>query len=109
MTTIPHTNPFRDRATLFSPSNQASTVHIRLRVYPSSVHSPTDILSELMSNYGVWCQFNPGVSRNNRSNQSIDLELRGTIAQVCCGLRYLESLNLRIVSKASTSGDGWHV
>lgn len=44
---------------------------------------------------------------NSNAQGKFDLELRGTLNQIHSGLAYMEALQLKILGKPNTHGDGW--
>jgi L-aspartate semialdehyde sulfurtransferase ferredoxin len=67
------------------------------------------LLSRLASN----CSVSFNITQANLGNHPeleghIDLELRGTVAQIRCGLAYLNSHSLKIVGKPNPDGDSWY-
>ncbi|BAZ44237.1 hypothetical protein NIES4102_12450 [Chondrocystis sp. NIES-4102] len=88
--------------------NQNDFTQVRLQIFfPNYYQQP--LLSLLTSNCAV--AFNVTKSRLDSDYEfrgQLDLELRGTIPQICCGLAYLESLDLKIIGKANSDRDSWY-
>jgi L-aspartate semialdehyde sulfurtransferase ferredoxin len=83
-------------------------IRLRIRVYPSQSLEQEPIVTRLISEHGLRVK-KMGVKRNTPSPQRrFDLELNGSIAQIQSGLKYLESLNLRLEGKPNPDGDGWY-
>ncbi|MEH1844416.1 MAG: NIL domain-containing protein [Nostoc sp.] len=68
----------------------------------------TPVISQLISAYGLVVNITKAMLQPNTDAEGcFDIELRATLPQICSGLAYLESLNLRIVGKSNADGDSW--
>jgi len=88
---------------------ETNIVQVRVKVLLPRDYQQKPLLSQLASN----CALIFNITQANLGNHpelegQIDLELRGTVAQIRCGLAYLESLKLKIVGKPNPDGDSWH-
>jgi hypothetical protein len=94
---------------LLTPRDEISSFNqIRLRLYIPQCYEPEPVISRLISAHGLAVNITGAKLEANTNEQGcFDLELRGTLQQICRGLSYLESLNLKIVGKANADGDGW--
>jgi L-aspartate semialdehyde sulfurtransferase ferredoxin len=82
---------------------------IRVRLLIPQYYRQEPVISQLISAYSLVVNITAAMLRENTSKEGcFDLELKGTPPQISSGLTYLESLNLKIVGKANTFGDGWH-
>ncbi|MCU0533644.1 MAG: NIL domain-containing protein [Hydrococcus sp. Prado102] len=93
--------PNRDR--------KSNITQVRVRVSLSRDYRQEPLLSGLASN----CSVSFNITQANLGNHpelegQIDLELRGTIAQIRCGLAYLDLRSLKIVGKPNPDGDSWY-
>lgn len=84
-------------------------LQVRLQILFPNDYQHEPILSQLAHDHAL--AFNITGARlgiNCESGGQLDLELRGTIAQIRCGLSYLQSLNLKITGKPNPDRDSWH-
>lgn len=81
---------------------------LRLRVYIPQVYHREPVISRLISQHGLVVNITSALLPNASSQGEFDLELKGTPQQICQGLLYLASLNLKILGKANPAGDGWY-
>ncbi|MEH2252555.1 NIL domain-containing protein [Nostoc sp.] len=66
------------------------------------------MISQLISAYSLVVNITKAMLQPNTDGEGcFDIELRGKLPQICSGLAYLESLNLRIVGKLNADGDHW--
>lgn len=106
-----------------SPKNRAATklalasrnsvsigfnqLRVRLEIPPS--HGQTPIISRLITGYGLVVNITGALlGEKTQGYGYFDLELRGTVHQIRQGLTFLESLDVTVLGKPGTSGDGWH-
>lgn len=91
-----------------SPQNSSLT-QIRLRLYIPLFYRRQPIVSRLILEYGLIVNITGArLETNSKKPGQFDLELSGTLQQIRSGLAYLETLNLKIVGKPNTAGDGWY-
>ncbi|MBN3885389.1 MAG: NIL domain-containing protein [Nostoc sp.] len=97
------------RLSLVSSVYEKSQVtQIRLRIHIPKSYLQVPVISQLISTYGLVVNITKAMLQQNTNGQGcFDIELRGTVPQICSGLAYLESLNLRIVGKPNADGDSW--
>ncbi|MEH1799530.1 MAG: NIL domain-containing protein [Nostoc sp.] len=97
------------RLSLVSSVYEKSQVtQIRLRIHIPKSYLQVPVISQLISTYGLVVNITKAMLQPNTNGQGcFDIELRGTVPQICSGLAYLESLNLRIVGKPNADGDSW--
>ncbi|MEH2148376.1 NIL domain-containing protein [Nostoc sp.] len=97
------------RLSLVSSVYEKSQVtQIRLRIHIPKCYLQAPVISQLISTYGLVVNITKAMLQPNTNGQGcFDIELRGTVPQICSGLAYLESLNLRIVGKPNADGDSW--
>ncbi|MEH2273060.1 MAG: NIL domain-containing protein [Nostoc sp.] len=97
------------RLSLVSSVYEKSQVtQIRLRIHIPKSYLQVPVISQLISAYGLVVNITKAMLQPNTNGQGcFDIELRGTVPQICSGLAYLESLNLRIVGKPNAGGDSW--
>lgn len=86
-----------------------SLTQVRVRISLSHDYQQEPLLSGLASN----CSVSFNITQANLGNRAgleghIDLELRGTVAQIRCGLAYLDSRSLKIIGKPNPDGDSWY-
>ncbi|MCC5653803.1 NIL domain-containing protein [Nostoc sp. XA013] len=87
---------------------KSQVTQIRLRIHIPKYYLQVPVISQLISVYGLVVNITKAMLQPNVDGEGyFDIELRGTAPQICSGLAYLESLNLRIVGKPNTDGDGW--
>ncbi|MBW4563463.1 MAG: NIL domain-containing protein [Mojavia pulchra JT2-VF2] len=92
-----------------SVHEKSNITQIRLRVYISNCYLKEPIISRLTSNHGLVVNIIRAMLQANTDREGyFDLQLRGTVPQICSGLVYLEHLNLTIIGKPNVDGDGWH-
>jgi hypothetical protein len=82
---------------------------VRLQILFPDRYQQEPILSRLATDCALVLKIT-GVKlgRDCELRGQIDLELRGTIPQIRCGLAYLESLDLKIIGKANPDRDSWY-
>ncbi|NMF63836.1 hypothetical protein DP113_12460 [Brasilonema octagenarum UFV-E1] len=86
----------------------SSITKIRLRLQIPGHYQQEPVISRLIAIYGLVVNITGAMlGKQTNGEGCFDLELRGTVAQIRHGLAYLESLNLKIVGKPNTEGDGW--
>lgn len=90
-----------------SVSNESNVTQIRLRIYIPQRYQQEPIISRLTSEYGLIVNITEAVLLPDCDWGKFDLELRGTPSQICSGLTYLEELQLKLLGKPNTYGDGW--
>ncbi|MCC5643375.1 NIL domain-containing protein [Nostoc sp. CHAB 5824] len=91
-----------------SVSAKSQVTQIRLRIHIPKYYLQVPVISQLVSAYGLVVNITKALLQPNTDKEGyFDIELRGTEPQICSGLTYLESLNLRIVGKPNADGDGW--
>jgi L-aspartate semialdehyde sulfurtransferase ferredoxin len=100
---------FQNRLSLVSSGSEKSQVtQIRLRIHIPISYLQAPVISQLISTYGLVVNITKAMLQPNTDQEGcFDIELRGTVPQISCGLAYLESLNLRIVGKPNADGDSW--
>lgn len=87
----------------------SSLTQIRLRLYIPHCYQQQPIISRLISEHGLVINITGArLETNHKKPGQFDLELSGTLQQIRSGLAYLETLNLKIVGKPNTAGDGWY-
>lgn len=85
----------------------SSQIRVCLKI-PSS-YRETPILSRLITEYGLVVNITGALLEENpKGDGCFDLELRGSVYRIRQGLAFLESLEVTIIGKPGTSGDGWH-
>lgn len=97
------------KLTLVSPTSQSCVTQIRLRVEIPPCYQQEPVIYRLIREHGLIVNITGAKLGKNMGLQGcFDLELTGTPPQICSGLTYLQSLNLKVVGKANPDGDGWH-
>lgn len=86
----------------------SSKTQLRLRIYIPQRHLQEPILSRLITDYGLSVTITGALLTPGIQPGRFDLELRGTLQQLQGGLSYLESIDVKLISKANSAGDGWH-
>jgi hypothetical protein len=111
MTAFNHLHPnFRTGLSLVSPVyDKGRLTQIRLRLHIPDSCRQEPIISRLISVHGLVVNITGAIlTANTGEDGCFDLELRGTVLQICSGIAYLESLNLRIFGKPNADSDSWH-
>lgn len=86
-----------------------STIKIRLQLSIPYCYAQTPILSRLISQYHLSVNILAAkLEKNHNASGIFDIELQGTTQKISQGLDYLNSLNLKILSKANIDGDSWY-
>jgi L-aspartate semialdehyde sulfurtransferase ferredoxin len=96
-------------ANISNTSYRDDFTQVRLQILFPHYYRQEPILSRLVSDcaltfnitgarLGIHCEW----------GRQIDLELRGKIPQIRCGLAYLQSLNLKIIGKPNPDRDSWY-
>lgn len=85
-----------------------SIAHLRIRIFIPKQHSDEPIFSRLIADHKLTVNLASAVLEASGRPKQLDLELKGTIAQIQSGLAYLESLNIAIRGKSNPAGDSWH-
>ncbi|MFB2978197.1 NIL domain-containing protein [Microseira sp. BLCC-F43] len=97
------------KLTVVSPVSQSSVTQIRLRVEIPPCYQQEPVISRLIRDHGLIVNITGAKLGQNTGLQGyFDLELRGTQPQICSGLTYLQSLNIKVIGKANPDGDSWH-
>lgn len=82
-------------------------IRIHLKI-PSCYHQE-HILSRLISSYGLSVNIRRVLAKETLQNDGdFDLELQGNVNQICQGLSFLETLGVKVISKAGVAGDSWY-
>lgn len=94
---------------MIAPAFQSSNItKIRLRLHIPGHYQQEPVISRLIAIHGLIVNITGAMlGKQTNGEGRFDLELRGTVPQIRHGLAYLESLNLKIVGKPNTEGDGW--
>ncbi|MGI0492499.1 NIL domain-containing protein [Alkalinema pantanalense CENA528] len=81
---------------------------IRLQLQIPRRYIDEPILSNLISCYGLTVNISRAFLPHNTNYMgSFDLEIQGNLHQLSQGLAYLDSLQLKVISKPNLDGDGW--
>lgn len=87
----------------------SSLTKIRVYLQIPAVYHQTPVIYKLISNYGLVVNITGAKLDLNTGKQGdFDLELQGTSQQISEGLKYLQSLDLKIISKPNPDGDSWY-
>lgn len=104
---------FMSQAELANISNSSydrnDCTQVRLQILFPDRYQQEPILSRLATDCAL--TLNITGAKSNRDCElkgQLDLELRGTIPQIRCGLAYLESLDLKIIGKPNPDRDSWY-
>ena len=88
--------------------DKSSVTQVRLRIHIPQRYQQEPIISRLTSEHGLMVNITGAMlTPNSNAQGKFDLELRGTANQICSGLAYMEALQLKILGKPNTHGDGW--
>ncbi|WP_017318652.1 NIL domain-containing protein [Mastigocladopsis repens] len=91
---------------LFKSSN---TTKIRLRLHIPQCYQQEPVISRLIATHGLVVNITGAMlGKHTNGEGRFDIEIGGTVPQISRGLAYLESLNLKIVGKPNSDGDGWY-
>lgn len=91
-----------------STFQSSKSTKIRLRLHIPGHYQQEPVISRLIAIHGLVVNITGAMlGKQTNGEGRFDLELRGTVPQIRHGLAYLESLNLKIVGKPNTEGDGW--
>ena len=94
---------------VLSVDENISVTQIRLQLLIPQYYYQQPVISQLISDRSLVVNITAAMLGENTEKQGcFDLELKGTIPQICSGLTYLQSLNIKIVGKGNAFGDGWH-
>lgn len=107
MTRFSHRSPKLKLATTPQLANALET-QLRVRIYIPAEYQHEPVLSNLICKSGLVVNITSAMLGVNTEGGQFDLELRGATAQIHEGLRYLASLNIKIIGKPNTAGDSWH-
>ncbi|BAZ32650.1 hypothetical protein NIES4074_51560 [Cylindrospermum sp. NIES-4074] len=92
-----------------SVHDKSRITQTRLRLFIPQSYLQEPVISRLISAHNLVVNITAAMLTAEQNGEGcFDLELRGTVPQICSGLAYLESLNLRILGKPNTDSDGWH-
>lgn len=90
-------------------NNNGSMTQLRVRLYIPRSYSQKPIISHVISHFNLTVNITRAeLEKNTNLPGCFDLELRGSMSQIRDSLNYLESLNIKIVGKPNTDGDGWY-
>lgn len=91
-----------------STFQSSKSTKICLRLHIPGHYQQEPVISRLIAIHGLVVNITGAMlGKQTNGEGCFDLELRGTVSQIRHGLAYLESLNLKIVGKPNTEGDGW--
>ena len=90
-----------------SVSDKSNATQIRIRIYIPQRYQQEPIISRLTSEYGLIVNITEAMLLPDNAQGKFDLELKGTLSQICSGLTYLEKLQLKILGKPNAYGDSW--
>ncbi|AFZ24910.1 ABC-type metal ion transport system, ATPase component [Cylindrospermum stagnale PCC 7417] len=87
--------------------SQITQTRLRLHIPQSYLQEP--VISQLISAHDLVVNITGAMLQADKGGGGyFDLELRGTVPQICSGLAYLESLNLKIFGKPNADSDAWY-
>ncbi|WP_051470151.1 NIL domain-containing protein [Fischerella sp. PCC 9605] len=90
-------------------SEKSNITQIRLRLYMPQRYQHQPVISQLISKCGLIVNITGAILEKHTGDEGcFDVEIRGTVSQISCGLTYLESLNLKILGKPNVDGDSWY-
>jgi L-aspartate semialdehyde sulfurtransferase ferredoxin len=90
-------------------SKNGSMTQLRVRLYIPQFYRQEPIISQVISRFNLTVNVTRAeLKKNTNLPGCFDLELRGSMSQICDGLNYLESLDIKIVGKPNTDGDSWY-
>lgn len=99
-----------ERANIFNTSYYRNdSTQVRLQILFPDRYQQEPIMSRLATDYALAFNITRAkLGKDCELRGQLDLDLRGTIPQIRCGLAYLKSFNLKIVGKANPDRDSWY-